>query len=143
MGDITPLLRLSTLLPLLPVLTILSVFTAPTVGIIGENLTGALGSALKERPIKADLRSSIIASPAKLTDGSKSSPSARASEEEDTELSLCISSATLYPGFNIRGKPIRVSTGLKQLMVAHNHNHAHSTNKILPPLSDKNLTNKN
>ncbi|OLY77760.1 hypothetical protein AYI68_g8205 [Smittium mucronatum] len=78
-ADITPLFHLSTIRPLLPVLTTLSVCKATTVGVIGENLTGGLGSALKERPIKEDVRSSIIASPAKLTDGSKSSPNAKTS----------------------------------------------------------------
>ncbi|OLY83902.1 hypothetical protein AYI68_g1941 [Smittium mucronatum] len=91
---ITPLLRLSTLHPLLPVLKTLSVCTSPTVGIIDENLTEGLGSALNERPIKEDIISSITASPTKLIDGSKSSPSAKTSEEEDTEVSLSLSSAT-------------------------------------------------
>ncbi|OLY82663.1 hypothetical protein AYI68_g3211 [Smittium mucronatum] len=77
----TPLLRLSTLFPLQFVLTTLSVCTAPMVGIIGENLTCG---------------SFISASPAKLIDGSKSSHSAKTSEEEDTEVSLALSSATSH-----------------------------------------------
>ncbi|OLY84504.1 hypothetical protein AYI68_g1325 [Smittium mucronatum] len=93
-AGIISLLRLSTLRPLLPVLTTLSVCTAPTVGIIGENLTGGLGSALNERPNNEDTKSSIIGSPAKLTAGSKSSPSAATSEREDTEVLLSRSSAT-------------------------------------------------
>ncbi|OLY83948.1 hypothetical protein AYI68_g1900 [Smittium mucronatum] len=56
-----------------------------------ENLTGWLGSALNERPIKEDIRSSITASPAKLTDVSKSSLNAKASEEDYTEVSLSLS----------------------------------------------------
>ncbi|OLY82166.1 hypothetical protein AYI68_g3719 [Smittium mucronatum] len=129
------LLRLSTLRPLLPALTTLSVCTAPTVGIIGENLTGGLGSAPNERPNNEDTKSSIIGSPAnvctaptvgiigenltgglgsapnerpnnedtkssiigspaKLTDGSKSSPSAATSEREDTAVLLSLSLAT-------------------------------------------------
>ncbi|OLY84913.1 hypothetical protein AYI68_g913 [Smittium mucronatum] len=71
-GRITDLLRLSTLRPLLHVLTTLSVCTAPTVGIIGENLTGELGPEPNESPSKEDTRSSITGSPTKLTDGSKS-----------------------------------------------------------------------
>ncbi|OLY80925.1 hypothetical protein AYI68_g4972 [Smittium mucronatum] len=72
----------------------ISVFTAPTVGIIGENLTGRLGPELNESPSKEDKRSSITSSPTKLTDGYKSSPNAGASEEMDTEVSLSLSSAT-------------------------------------------------
>ncbi|OLY84705.1 hypothetical protein AYI68_g1120, partial [Smittium mucronatum] len=64
-AGIISLLRLSTLRPLLPALTTLSVCTAPTVGIIGENLTGGLGSAPNERPNNEDTKSSIIGSPAK------------------------------------------------------------------------------
>ncbi|OLY82547.1 hypothetical protein AYI68_g3332 [Smittium mucronatum] len=91
---ITPLFRLSKLCSLLHVLTTLSVCTASTTGIIGENLTGGLGSALSERPIREEVRSYITASPAKLTDGSISSPNAKTSEEEDAVVSLYLSLAT-------------------------------------------------
>ncbi|OLY80118.1 hypothetical protein AYI68_g5792, partial [Smittium mucronatum] len=93
-AGITPLLRLSTLRLLLPVLTTLSVCTAPTVGITGENLTGGLGPEFNESPIKEDTSSSITGSPAKFTDGSKSSLSSRASIEMEAEASLSLSSAT-------------------------------------------------
>ncbi|OLY77962.1 hypothetical protein AYI68_g8001 [Smittium mucronatum] len=90
----TPLLRLSTLRPLLPVLTTLSVFTAPTVEIIGKNLTGGLGPELNEISSKEDTRSSITGFPAKLTDGSKSSLSLSASIDIESEASLSLSFAT-------------------------------------------------
>ncbi|OLY78370.1 hypothetical protein AYI68_g7582 [Smittium mucronatum] len=93
-AGITPLLCLSTLRPLLPVLTTLSVCTASTVEIIGENLTGGLGPEFNESPIKEDTSSSITGSPAKFTDGSKSSLSSRASIETEAEASLSLSSAT-------------------------------------------------
>ncbi|OLY78494.1 hypothetical protein AYI68_g7457 [Smittium mucronatum] len=95
-AGITLFLRLFILIPLLPVLTTLSVFTASMVGIIGENLIWRLVSALNERPIKENMRSFISASPAKLTDGYKSSPSAKASEEIDTGVSLSLSSTALH-----------------------------------------------
>ncbi|OLY79207.1 hypothetical protein AYI68_g6731 [Smittium mucronatum] len=93
-AGITPLLRLSTLRPLLPVLTTLSVCTAPTVGITGENLTGGLGPEFNESPNKEDTSSSLTGSPAKFTDGSKSSLSSRASIEMEAEASLSLSSTT-------------------------------------------------
>ncbi|OLY79680.1 hypothetical protein AYI68_g6243 [Smittium mucronatum] len=46
---------------------------------VGEKFTWGLESTIKERPIKLDTNSYITASPAKLTDGSKSSPSAKTS----------------------------------------------------------------
>ncbi|OLY84050.1 hypothetical protein AYI68_g1794 [Smittium mucronatum] len=93
-AGITPLLHLSTLRPLLPVLTTLSVCTAPTVGITGENLTGGLGPEFNESPIKEDTSSYITGSPAKFTDGSKSSLSLKATIEIEAEASLSLSSAT-------------------------------------------------
>ncbi|OLY82116.1 hypothetical protein AYI68_g3768 [Smittium mucronatum] len=95
--------------PLLPLLTTLSVCTAPTVGIIGENLTGGLELALNERHIKEDTRSSITASPSKLTDGSKSSPSAKTFEEEDNKVSLSLSSTTSRQA-SISGKTHKAPT---------------------------------
>ncbi|OLY79373.1 hypothetical protein AYI68_g6560 [Smittium mucronatum] len=93
MAGITPLLVLSTLRLLLPVLTTLSVCTAPSVGITGENLTGGLGSEFNESSNKEDTSYSIIGSPARFTDGSKSSLSSRA--EIKIEASLSLSSALL------------------------------------------------
>ncbi|OLY85680.1 hypothetical protein AYI68_g127 [Smittium mucronatum] len=59
--------------------------------IIGENLTGGLRKELNETPSKKYIRSSIAGSPAKLTDGSKSSPRSGTSVETDTEASLSLS----------------------------------------------------
>ncbi|OLY80047.1 hypothetical protein AYI68_g5867 [Smittium mucronatum] len=74
-------------------MTTLSIRTAPTLGMIGEKFTGGLGSELNESPSKEDTRSSITGSPAKLTDGSKSSDNLMASIEIDAETSLPLSSA--------------------------------------------------
>ncbi|OLY82309.1 hypothetical protein AYI68_g3573 [Smittium mucronatum] len=93
-AGITPLLRLSTILPLLPVLTTISICTALTVGRIGGNLTVWLGSELSESPSKEDKNSSITVFPAKFTDGSKSSLSSRSSIEIEAEASLSLSSAS-------------------------------------------------
>ncbi|OLY84497.1 hypothetical protein AYI68_g1341 [Smittium mucronatum] len=60
MEVITPLLRLSTLRLFFPVLTTLSVCTAPTVEIIGENLTGGLGPELNESPSNRGFTISIF-----------------------------------------------------------------------------------
>ncbi|OLY81338.1 hypothetical protein AYI68_g4558 [Smittium mucronatum] len=56
--------------------------------IIGRNLAGGLGPELSKIPSKWDTRSTITGSPTKLTDGSKSWPSAETSEEMDTKVSL-------------------------------------------------------
>ncbi|OLY84707.1 hypothetical protein AYI68_g1122 [Smittium mucronatum] len=93
-AGITPLLHLPTLRLLLPVLTTLSVCTAPSVGITGENLTGVLGSEFNESSNKEDTSSSIIGSPARFTDGSKSQLSERTEIETEAEASLSLSSAT-------------------------------------------------
>ncbi|OLY82451.1 hypothetical protein AYI68_g3430 [Smittium mucronatum] len=94
MEGISPLLRLSTLRSFLPALTKLIGCTTPTVGIIGESLTTGLGLELNESPSNKDTRSSITGFPLKLTDGSKSLPSAENSVETVTEVSLSLSSAT-------------------------------------------------
>ncbi|OLY79862.1 hypothetical protein AYI68_g6057 [Smittium mucronatum] len=75
-------------------MTTLSVSTAPSVGITSENLTGGLGSEFNESSNKKDTSSSIIGSPARFTDGSKSSLSSRAEIEIEAEASLSLSSAT-------------------------------------------------
>ncbi|OLY85283.1 hypothetical protein AYI68_g525 [Smittium mucronatum] len=93
-AGISPLLCLSKPHPLFPVLTSLSVFTASTVGIICESLAGGGGAELNERISKENTRSSITGSPAKLTNGSKSSLNSRASIEIDAEISTSLSSAT-------------------------------------------------
>ncbi|OLY83100.1 hypothetical protein AYI68_g2768 [Smittium mucronatum] len=61
---------------------------------MGENLTGGLGSAFSESYSREDTSSSIIGSPTKFTDGSKSSLSSRAEIEIEAEASLSLSSAT-------------------------------------------------
>ncbi|OLY84760.1 hypothetical protein AYI68_g1065 [Smittium mucronatum] len=66
----------------------------PSIGIIGENLTGGLGSEFNESSNREDTSSSIIGSPAKFTDGSKSSLRSRAEIEIEVEASLSLSSAT-------------------------------------------------
>ncbi|OLY82130.1 hypothetical protein AYI68_g3755 [Smittium mucronatum] len=106
-AGIASLPRLSKLCPLFPVPTTLSVCIAPMVGIIGENLTGGLGSELSESTSKEDTSSYITGSPAKFTDGSKSSLSLRAAVKIEAEVSLSLSSATSLqestPGTNPYG----------------------------------------
>ncbi|OLY84216.1 hypothetical protein AYI68_g1623 [Smittium mucronatum] len=69
-------------------------FETPTVGIIGENLTGGLGTELSENPSKEDTSSCITCSPSKFTDGSRSLLSSRAAIEIEADASLSLSSAT-------------------------------------------------
>ncbi|OLY78173.1 hypothetical protein AYI68_g7784 [Smittium mucronatum] len=95
-AGIIPLLRLSTLRLLLPVLKTMSVCTAPTVGIIGKNLTGGSGSEPNEISSKKETKSSITGSPTKLTDGSNSSLSSSTSIDIKVEASLSLSSATSH-----------------------------------------------
>ncbi|OLY82355.1 hypothetical protein AYI68_g3528 [Smittium mucronatum] len=77
----------------------------PTEEIIGENFTEGLGSALSERPIKEDVRSSITGSLTKLSDGPKLSLSSRASIDIDAEASLTLSSTTTRQASNSEASP--------------------------------------
>ncbi|OLY78110.1 hypothetical protein AYI68_g7848 [Smittium mucronatum] len=70
-----------------------------------KKLTWELGPELNESSSEEDTSSSITGSPAKLTDEYKFLPNSRTSEEEDTEVSLPLSTATSLQASTSRENP--------------------------------------